>query len=65
MRVRPAPVILLFFKGIASLTFHHFSFTILAIRHLSSSASAFLIDISFRELSMPVWAAAVASALSQ
>lgn len=65
MRLRTAPVIHLFFKGIATLIFHHSSFGILAVAHLSSSVSAFLIDIHFRELLMPVWAAAGAPALSQ
>lgn len=38
MRLRTAPVISLFFKGIAPLIFHHFSFTVLAVARLSSSA---------------------------
>lgn len=66
MRLRTARIILLFFKGIASLIFHHFSFAIIAVAHLSSSASAFLFDIHFRELLLsPVWAAAGAAELSQ
>lgn len=65
MALRTAPAISFFFKGIASLIFHHFSFTVLAVAHLSSSASAFLTDVHCRELLMPLWAAAGALALSQ
>lgn len=66
MRLRTAPIIPLFFKGITSLIFHHFIFAIIAVAHLSSSASAFLFDIHVRELLLsPVWTAAGAPELSQ
>lgn len=66
MRIRTAPVIPFLFKAMESFIFHHFSFTILAVRlNGSVFCICFFSCRSFRRALGARWAAAGAPALPQ